>query len=176
MLDPGRGKTKTGRLWCYAVDPRTWKGPGHPAAAYIYGPDAGQASRRTSRRLPRQAAGRWLPGSPPWRNAARSSWFSVGPIAGVIYDFRSGRRRSPLRHSPRSPGSVDRGRDPRPAARAPPCRPPAAQPSDRRDVADLAESHTGARVELVAAGGRHPLHAAALVRPGTCSSMTGGWR
>jgi transposase len=23
-------------LWCYAVDPRTWKGPGHPAAAYIY--------------------------------------------------------------------------------------------------------------------------------------------
>jgi transposase len=36
VLDPGRGKTKTGRLWCYAVDPRTWKGPGHPAAAYIY--------------------------------------------------------------------------------------------------------------------------------------------
>ncbi len=36
VLDPGRGKTKTGRLWCYAVDPRTWKGPGHPVAAYIY--------------------------------------------------------------------------------------------------------------------------------------------
>ncbi|MGH6678905.1 MAG: IS66 family transposase [Bradyrhizobium sp.] len=36
VLDPGRGKTKTGRLWCYAVDPRTWKGPGHPAAAYVY--------------------------------------------------------------------------------------------------------------------------------------------
>lgn len=36
VLDPGRGKTKTGRLWCYAVDPRTWKGAGHPAAAYIY--------------------------------------------------------------------------------------------------------------------------------------------
>ena len=39
VLDPGRGKTKTGRLWCYAVDPRTWKGPGHPAAAYIYSPN-----------------------------------------------------------------------------------------------------------------------------------------
>src|SRR6202023_3417827 len=25
-----------GRLWCYAVDRRTCKGPGHPAAAYIY--------------------------------------------------------------------------------------------------------------------------------------------
>jgi transposase len=36
VLDPGRGRTKTGRLWCYAVDPRTWKGPGHPAAVYIY--------------------------------------------------------------------------------------------------------------------------------------------
>jgi len=36
VLDPGRGKTKTGRLWCYAVDPRTWKGPGHPAAVYVY--------------------------------------------------------------------------------------------------------------------------------------------
>jgi len=39
VLDPGRGKTKTGRLWCYAVDPRTWKGEGHPAAAYIFSPD-----------------------------------------------------------------------------------------------------------------------------------------
>jgi transposase len=36
VLDPGQGKTKTGRLWCYAVDPRTWKGPGHPATVYIY--------------------------------------------------------------------------------------------------------------------------------------------
>ena len=33
VLDPGRGKTKTGRLWCYAVDTRPWRGPGHPAAA-----------------------------------------------------------------------------------------------------------------------------------------------
>jgi transposase len=36
VLDPGRGKTKTGRLWCYAVDNRPWCGPGHPAAAYMY--------------------------------------------------------------------------------------------------------------------------------------------
>ena len=36
VLDPGRGKTKTGRLWCYAVDNRPWCGPGHPAAAYVY--------------------------------------------------------------------------------------------------------------------------------------------
>jgi transposase len=39
VLDPGRGCTKTGRLWCYAVDNRPWCGPGHPAAAYIYSED-----------------------------------------------------------------------------------------------------------------------------------------
>ena len=27
VLDPGRGRTKTGRLWCYAVDDRPWCGP-----------------------------------------------------------------------------------------------------------------------------------------------------
>jgi transposase len=39
VLDPGRGRTKTGRLWCYAVDNRPWSGPGHPAAAYLYSED-----------------------------------------------------------------------------------------------------------------------------------------
>ena len=29
-LDPGRGRTETGQLWCYAVDDLPWKGPGHP--------------------------------------------------------------------------------------------------------------------------------------------------
>ena len=39
VLDPGRGKTKLGRLWCYAVDDRPWCGPGHPVAAYVYSED-----------------------------------------------------------------------------------------------------------------------------------------
>jgi transposase len=39
VLDPGRGRTKTGRLWCYAVDNRPWPGPGHPVAVYIYSED-----------------------------------------------------------------------------------------------------------------------------------------
>jgi transposase len=39
VLDPGRGRTRTGRLWCYAVDDRPWCGPGHPAAAYVYSED-----------------------------------------------------------------------------------------------------------------------------------------
>jgi len=39
VLDPGRGRTKTGRLWCYAVDDRAWCGPGHPVAVYAYSQD-----------------------------------------------------------------------------------------------------------------------------------------
>jgi transposase len=32
VLDPGRGRTKTGRLWVYARDDRAWAGPDPPAA------------------------------------------------------------------------------------------------------------------------------------------------
>ena len=39
VLDPGNGRTKTGRLWCYAVDNRPWQGPGHPVAVYAYSED-----------------------------------------------------------------------------------------------------------------------------------------
>ncbi len=39
VLDPGRGRTKTGRFWCYAVDDRPWCGRAPPAAAYVYAED-----------------------------------------------------------------------------------------------------------------------------------------
>lgn len=39
VLDPGRGRTKTGRLWVYARDQRGWGGPAPPAAVYHYAPD-----------------------------------------------------------------------------------------------------------------------------------------
>jgi transposase len=39
VLDPGRGRTKTGRLWVYARDDRPWQGPDPPAAVYLYSPD-----------------------------------------------------------------------------------------------------------------------------------------
>jgi transposase len=39
VLDPGRGRTKTGRLWCYARDDRPWGGPAPPAAVYLYSAD-----------------------------------------------------------------------------------------------------------------------------------------
>ncbi len=39
MLDPGRGRTKEGRLWVYVRDGRPWKDQTAPAAAYFYSPD-----------------------------------------------------------------------------------------------------------------------------------------
>ena len=39
VLDPGRGRTKTGRLWVYARDQRDWSGPAPPAAVYLFAPD-----------------------------------------------------------------------------------------------------------------------------------------
>jgi transposase len=39
VLEPGRGRTKTGRLWCYAIDDRPWAGSSHPAAAHVYAED-----------------------------------------------------------------------------------------------------------------------------------------
>ena len=39
VLDPGRGRTKTGRLWVYARDDRPWGGADPPAAVYFYSPD-----------------------------------------------------------------------------------------------------------------------------------------
>jgi hypothetical protein len=39
VLDPGRGRTRTGQLWAYARDDRPWRGSDPPAVAYVYAPD-----------------------------------------------------------------------------------------------------------------------------------------
>jgi transposase len=39
VLDPGRGRTKTGQLWAYARDDRPWGGTDPPGVAYVYAPD-----------------------------------------------------------------------------------------------------------------------------------------
>lgn len=39
MLDPGRGRTKTGQLFAYARDDRPWGGTDPPGVAYVYAPD-----------------------------------------------------------------------------------------------------------------------------------------
>jgi transposase len=39
VLDPGRGRTKTGQFWAYARDDRPWGGTDPPAVVYVYAPD-----------------------------------------------------------------------------------------------------------------------------------------
>ena len=39
VLDPGRGRTKTGQLWAFARDGRPWGGTDPPAVTYVYAPD-----------------------------------------------------------------------------------------------------------------------------------------
>src|SRR5437762_779729 len=39
VLDPGRGRTKTGQLFTYARDDRAWGGADPPGVAYVYAPD-----------------------------------------------------------------------------------------------------------------------------------------
>ena len=39
VLEPGRGKTRTGRLWTYVRDERPWAGGGPPAVLFRFSPD-----------------------------------------------------------------------------------------------------------------------------------------
>lgn len=39
VLEPGKGKTKTGRLWTYVRDGRSWGDETPPAVCYFYSPD-----------------------------------------------------------------------------------------------------------------------------------------
>ena len=41
MLDPGRGRTKTGYFWALSRDDRPWAGPDPPGVVYAYAPGRG---------------------------------------------------------------------------------------------------------------------------------------
>jgi transposase len=43
VLEPGRGRAKTGQLWTYARDDRPWQGALPPAVAYLYAADRSAA-------------------------------------------------------------------------------------------------------------------------------------
>jgi transposase len=61
VLDPGRGRTKTGRLWVYARDDRPWAGPDPPAAVYFLQPGSQSGAPRFSpQRVQRRPASRRL--------------------------------------------------------------------------------------------------------------------
>ena len=60
MLDPGRGRTKTGQLWAYARDDGPWGGTDPPAVAYVYAPDR-KASQPIAHQVDGYAGYRALP-------------------------------------------------------------------------------------------------------------------
>ena len=60
VLDPGRGRTKTGRLWCYAVDNRPWCGPAIRRRPMCTARTARARIRRSIWKVQRRAPGRWL--------------------------------------------------------------------------------------------------------------------
>lgn len=47
ILDPGRGKTKTGYFWTLARDDRSWKGDAPPGVVYFYAPGRGGENAET---------------------------------------------------------------------------------------------------------------------------------
>jgi len=47
LLDPGRGRIKTGQFWVYARDDRSWGGTAPPAVVDLYAPDRRAARPRT---------------------------------------------------------------------------------------------------------------------------------
>lgn len=54
VLDPGRGRTKTGYLWALARDDRSWGGGDPPGVVYFYAPGrGGENAERFLRRLQR---------------------------------------------------------------------------------------------------------------------------
>lgn len=95
VLDPGRGRTKTGRLWVYARDDRPWRGADPPAAVYLYSPD-----RRAERPASHLAGFKGViqvdgyPDSSGLLSAAAFNWLLVGRTHGAS-SMRCTRRRDP---------------------------------------------------------------------------------
>jgi len=175
VLDPGRGRTKTGRLWCYAVDDRPWCGPTHPAAAYVYAQDrrgerpAGHlAGFRGVLQVDGYAGFKRLAGDRADGSvclAVRCVWrFGVsgvllGPYASAILRvFRLDAVAAGGRGARAHPRALrDRGRDPRPPRRTPQTGAPQPKSTHCGRPARLAARSSGPRVGRLRAGESHPL-------------------
>ena len=109
MLDPGRGRTKTGQLWAYAREIRPWGGTDPPGVAYVYAPD-----RKAERPIAHLAGFNGIlqvdgyAGYPCWPSAARCSSPSAGAhVRRRFYELAPrAPRRSPARRSKRIAAST----------------------------------------------------------------------
>jgi transposase len=108
VLDPGRGRTKTGYLWALARDDRRWGGADPPGVVYFYAPGSTprvlrpgfyapgstprvlrpgsrcRACRGDAGRVQRRAAGGWLQRlQDPGRQVARRGAADAGALLGT---------------------------------------------------------------------------------------------
>jgi transposase len=109
VLDPGRGRTKTGQLWAYARDDRPWGGTDPPAVAYVYAPD--RKAERPIVHLAGFAGILQVDGYAGYRVLAERGdidWRSAGPMCAdaSTNSPRPVPHRSPARRSNVSPGST----------------------------------------------------------------------
>ena len=93
VLDPGRGRTKTGRLWTLVRDERPWAGPEPPAAVYLYSPD-----RRGVRADAYAGFGRLYAPTTPQGDARLAEVARGAHARRKIYD---------IHHSTRSPAAAE---------------------------------------------------------------------
>jgi Transposase IS66 family len=113
VLDPGRGRTKTGRLWAYARDDRPWSGARTAGRRLLLqSRSQGRASCRSSPGLPWCAASRWLCWLRAADRAGRPYWRRAEPTHDASSTICTKRpaHRSPPRPCDGSPNSM-RSRD-----------------------------------------------------------------
>src|SRR3954447_9336671 len=173
VLDPGRGRTKTGRLWGYAIDDRPWNGSTPPAVVYLYAADrkgehpaahlaefrghpAGGRLRRVQKPA-RESAGRGDPAR--LLLGALPEAFLRDPPGDRL--ALGGGGAAPDRGAP-----CHRGGGPRPPRRGAARGPAGAEQARRGSAARLAHRPAGAGLGQVRPGGGDPLRPAALARAG----------
>src|SRR5215207_6363756 len=174
VLDPGRGRTKTGRLWGYAVDDRPWCGGTPPAVGLPLrrGPQGRAPGRPPGRVHGHPAGGRLLrlqgpAGGPPAGPDQASVLLGALPEAFLrdppghrlaVGSGGAAADQGTLRH---------RGRDPRPPGRGPPRGPAGAEHAARGGAAQLAHCPAGTGLGQVRPGRGDPLRPAPLEGAGS---------
>ena len=173
VLDPGRGRTKTGRLWGYAIDDRPWGGSTPPAVVYLYAEDrkgehpaAHLAGFRGILQVDGYGGFKSLLENRPagevrlafcWAHCRRR-FYEIHQATGSPL---AGGGAAPDRRALR-----DRGRDPRPPGRGAEGGPAGAEQADRGGPARLAHRPAGAGLGQVRPGGGDPLRPAPLAGAG----------
>jgi transposase len=80
VLDPGRGRTKTGRLWVYAREQRPWGGPSSPMA-----PPAAMRFQRPAR----SALSPLVTALDAAQRAVLAPWLTGPPLSTIRFPARS---------------------------------------------------------------------------------------